>query len=62
MTYKCAAADVDFGGGKTVIIGDPLKDKTPELFRSLGQYIDSLNGRYYTGTDMGTTSEILFMR
>ncbi|WP_342539961.1 Glu/Leu/Phe/Val dehydrogenase [Heyndrickxia sp. FSL K6-6286] len=57
MTYKCAAADVDFGGGKTVIIGDPAKDKTPELFRSLGQYIDSLNGRYYTGTDMGTTPE-----
>lgn len=57
MTYKCAAADVDFGGGKTVIIGDPRKDKTPELFRSLGQYIDSLNGRYYTGTDMGTTPE-----
>lgn len=57
MTYKCAAADLDFGGGKTVIIGDPLKDKTPELFRSLGQYIDSLNGRYYTGTDMGTTPE-----
>ncbi|MGE6260958.1 Leu/Phe/Val dehydrogenase [Heyndrickxia sporothermodurans] len=57
MTYKCAAADVDFGGGKTVIIGDPKKDKTPELFRALGQYIDSLNGRYYTGTDMGTTPE-----
>lgn len=57
MTYKCAAADVDFGGGKTVIIGDPVKDKTPELFRALGQYIDSLNGRYYTGTDMGTTPE-----
>ncbi|MGE8205047.1 Leu/Phe/Val dehydrogenase [Heyndrickxia sp. NPDC080065] len=57
MTYKCAAADVDFGGGKTVIIGDPAKDKTPELFRALGQYIDSLNGRYYTGTDMGTTPE-----
>ena len=24
MTYKCAAADLDFGGGKAVIIGDPL--------------------------------------
>ncbi|MEK3934176.1 Glu/Leu/Phe/Val dehydrogenase dimerization domain-containing protein [Sporosarcina sp. FSL W7-1349] len=55
MTYKCAAADVDFGGGKSVIIGDPLKDKTPEKFRAFGQFIDSLNGRFYTGTDMGTT-------
>ncbi|WP_309599539.1 Glu/Leu/Phe/Val dehydrogenase dimerization domain-containing protein [Paenibacillus tyrfis] len=54
MTYKCAAADVDFGGGKAVIIGDPAKDKTPELFRAYGQFIDSLNGRFYTGTDMGT--------
>lgn len=54
MTYKCAAADVDFGGGKAVIIGDPLKDKTPELFRAYGQFIETLNGRFYTGTDMGT--------
>ncbi len=55
MTYKCAAADVDFGGGKAVIIGDPMKDKSPELFRAFGQFVDSLNGRFYTGTDMGTT-------
>ncbi|KAB7704821.1 leucine dehydrogenase [Bacillus aerolatus] len=54
MTYKCAAADLDFGGGKAVIIGDPNKDKTPEMFRAYGQFIDSLNGRFYTGTDMGT--------
>ncbi|MGD6901131.1 Leu/Phe/Val dehydrogenase [Bacillus infantis] len=57
MTYKCAAADVDFGGGKAVIIGDPSKDKTPELFRAFGQFVESLNGRFYTGTDMGTTPE-----
>ncbi|WP_205093609.1 Leu/Phe/Val dehydrogenase [Thalassobacillus pellis] len=55
MTYKCAAADVDFGGGKAVIIGDPKKDKNPELFRAFGQFVESLNGRFYTGTDMGTT-------
>jgi phenylalanine dehydrogenase len=57
MTYKCAAADIDFGGGKAVIIGDPEKDKSPALFRSFGQYVDSLNGRFYTGTDMGTTMD-----
>lgn len=57
MTYKCAAADVDFGGGKAVIIGDPTKDKTPELFRAFGQFVESLNGRFYTGTDMGTAPE-----
>lgn len=57
MTYKCAAADVDFGGGKAVIIGDPHKDKTPELFRALGNFVQSLGGRYYTGCDMGTLPE-----
>ncbi|WP_442962134.1 Glu/Leu/Phe/Val dehydrogenase dimerization domain-containing protein [Pseudogracilibacillus sp. SE30717A] len=57
MTYKCAAADLDFGGGKAVIIGDPATDKSPALFRAFGQYVDSLNGRFYTGTDMGTTMD-----
>ncbi|QOR68917.1 Glu/Leu/Phe/Val dehydrogenase [Cytobacillus suaedae] len=57
MTYKCAVSDVDFGGGKAVIIGDPTKDKSPELFRAFGQFVESLNGRFYTGTDMGTTTE-----
>ncbi|NUK31555.1 Glu/Leu/Phe/Val dehydrogenase [Parageobacillus sp. VR-IP] len=57
MTYKCLAADVDFGGGKAVIIGDPRKDKTPELFRAFGQFVESLNGRFYTGTDMGTAPD-----
>ncbi|WP_210363975.1 Glu/Leu/Phe/Val dehydrogenase [Bacillus sp. REN3] len=57
MTYKCAAADVDFGGGKAVIIGDPKKDKSPELFRAFGQFVESIQGRFYTGTDMGTDPE-----
>ena len=57
MSYKCAAADVDFGGGKAVIIGDPKTDKSPELFRAFGQFVDSLGGRFYTGTDMGTTMD-----
>ena len=57
MTYKCAAADVDFGGGKAVIIGDPATDKSPELFRAFGQFVNSLGGRFYTGTDMGTTMD-----
>ena len=57
MAYKCAAADVDFGGGKAVIIGDPLTDKTPAMFRAFGQFVESLNGRFYTGTDMGTSMD-----
>ncbi len=57
MTQKCAAAGVDFGGGKAVIIGDPIKDKTPALLKAFGQFVDSLNGRFYTGTDMGTNMD-----
>lgn len=55
MTYKCAIADTNFGGGKTVIIGDPKKDKSEGIFRALGRFVQMLKGRYYTGTDLGTT-------
>lgn len=54
MSYKCAVSGVTHGGGKTVIVGDPQKDKSDELFQSLGSYIETLQGRYYTGTDVGT--------
>lgn len=57
MTYKAAAAGLNFGGGKTVIIGDPAKDKSEALFRSLGIYIEALGGRYITAEDVGTTVE-----
>ncbi|MHA6251023.1 Leu/Phe/Val dehydrogenase [Oceanobacillus sp. CAU 1775] len=57
MTYKNAAAGLDLGGGKTVIIGDPRKDKNPEMFRAFGRYIQGLNGRYITAEDVGTTTE-----
>ncbi|WP_080874296.1 Leu/Phe/Val dehydrogenase [Oceanobacillus timonensis] len=55
MTYKNAAAGLDLGGGKTVIIGNPEKDKNPEMFRAFGRYVQSLNGRYITAEDVGTT-------
>jgi leucine dehydrogenase len=55
MTYKAAASGLNLGGGKTVIIGDPARDKSEALFRSLGIYIESLNGRYIIAEDVGTT-------
>ena len=54
MTYKCAVAGVTHGGGKTVILGDPRTEKSDELFQALGTFIETLKGRYYTGTDVGT--------
>jgi leucine dehydrogenase len=55
MTYKNAAAGLNLGGGKTVIIGDPRKDKNEEMFRAFGRFIQGLNGRYITAEDVGTT-------
>lgn len=57
MTYKNAAAGLNLGGGKTVIIGDPNKDKSEELFRAYGRFVQSLNGRYITAEDVGTTEK-----
>ncbi len=54
MTYKAAMADLPFGGGKTVIIGDPKTLRSEALFRALGRAIHSLGGSYYTGEDVGT--------
>lgn len=55
MTYKNAAAGLNLGGGKTVIIGDPKTDKNDEMFRAFGRFIEGLNGRYITAEDVGTT-------
>jgi leucine dehydrogenase len=57
MTYKAAAPGLDLGGGKAVIIGDPRRDKTEELLRAYGRFIESLCGRYVTAEDVGTSRE-----
>src|SRR5947209_18105693 len=57
MTYKAAAAGLDLGGGKAVIIGDPKRIKTEELLRAYGRFIDTLQGRYITAEDVGTAGE-----
>jgi leucine dehydrogenase len=46
---------LNLGGGKAVIIGDPKKDKTEAMFRTFGAYVNSLNGKYITAEDVGTT-------
>jgi leucine dehydrogenase len=53
MTYKAAVAGLNLGGGKSVLIGDPRKDKSEALFRAFGRFIDSMNGRYITAEDVG---------
>src|SRR5439155_24748519 len=55
MTYKYAAAGLDLGGGKAVIIGDPATEKSEALLRAMRRFIDQLGGEYITGEDVGTT-------
>ncbi len=57
MTYKAAAAGLNLGGGKAVIIGDPKKHKSEALFRCFGRYVESLGGLYITAEDVGTDME-----
>jgi valine dehydrogenase (NAD+) len=61
MAYKNALADLDLGGGKAVIIGDPAKLKTEALLRAYGRFVESLGGRYVTACDIGTYSEDMDM-
>ncbi len=59
MSYKSAAAELPLGGGKGLIIGDPNRDKCKELFCSYARAVNNLNGRFYTGKDMGVDEEDL---
>ena len=63
MTYKAAAAGLNLGGGKAVIIGDPRRDKNESLFRAFGRFVDRMSGLFYTGEDVGTdTSDMDHVR
>ncbi len=54
MTYKYAAAGINCGGGKGVIMVDSMDNKSEELYRAYGRFVDSFNGRFFTGGDVGT--------
>lgn len=54
MTYKSAVSGNNHGGGKAVIWGNPKTDKSEKLFRAFGRYVQTLHGRFVTGTDVGT--------
>ncbi len=55
MSYKNAVADLELGGGKSVIIGDSRTQKTPELFEAFGRAVDRLGGAYWTAEDVGVS-------
>jgi leucine dehydrogenase len=55
MTYKSALAGVPFGGGKSIIIGDNKTSNREHLLRAHGRFVDTLQGRYITAEDVGTS-------
>lgn len=57
MSYKNAVADLEMGGGKSVIIGDSRTQKTPELFQAFGRFLNGLGGNYFAAEDVGTSVE-----
>ncbi len=57
MTYKSAVADTGLGGGKSVIIGNPKTEKGEKLFRAMGKFVNSFEGKYITAEDVGTAVE-----
>jgi leucine dehydrogenase len=53
MSFKSSISGLNLGGGKAVIIGDAKTQKTPDLMRKFGEYVNSLSGKYITAEDVG---------
>jgi leucine dehydrogenase len=56
MTLKAAISGLNLGGGKAVIIGNSATDKSEALWRRYGKFVESLNGKYITAEDVGTSA------
>jgi len=57
MSYKAALAGVNQGGGKAVIIKPKGYYDSTLLFSEFGRFVESLQGRYITAIDSGTTAK-----
>jgi leucine dehydrogenase len=57
MSYKAALAGLPQGGGKAVIMKPMGRYDRFKLFKEFGRFVDSLNGRYITAVDSGTSSK-----
>jgi leucine dehydrogenase len=53
MSYKNAMAGLPLGGGKTVILANEERTKTPDLLHAFGKAVDGVGGRYITAEDVG---------
>jgi leucine dehydrogenase len=53
MSYKNAMAGLPLGGGKSVILADENRTKSPDLLHAFGKAVDQLSGHYVTAEDVG---------
>jgi len=53
MSYKNAMAGLPLGGGKSVLLADANRTKTPDMLHAFGKAVDHLGGRYITAEDVG---------
>ena len=58
MTHKCALAELPAGGAKLVVIDRDGVDWA-RAYRHIGDVVESMAGRFYTGPDVGTGDEQL---
>ncbi|QXG48608.1 Leu/Phe/Val dehydrogenase [Pseudomonas viridiflava] len=56
MSYKAALAGLPMGGGKAVIMRAAQRVERPALFEAFGRFVETLQGRYITAVDSGTSS------
>ena len=57
MTYKNALAGLPLGGGKSIILSNNVTTNREEILRTHGRFVNTLNGRYITAEDVGTSPE-----
>ncbi len=57
MSYKSALADLPFGGGKAVLIGDPERLKSPALLHAYAGFLNRIGSSFATGEDVGISLE-----
>ena len=63
MSYKAAAADLPYGGGKAVIVADPESPQKRELLKAFCRYVNMFGGVFQTGEDVGIAlADVQYMR
>lgn len=53
MSHKCALAGLPVGGAKLVVL-DRADLDLPAAYRAIGEAVEKLHGRFYTGPDVNT--------